>query len=81
MSDQISSTTGASTDAAPPPPHRDKKFTVLWGELKKAPLTAQFGLIVILCYIFAAVFAPVLTPYGEAEIVGQQFELMGEGFV
>ncbi len=38
-----------------------------WIELKKAPLTAWFGLIVIAAYIIVAVFAPWLAPYGEAD--------------
>jgi peptide/nickel transport system permease protein len=37
-------------------------------ELGKAPLTAWFGMIVIALYVFVAVFAPVLAPYGEAQI-------------
>ncbi len=81
MSDHNLPTIGASTDAIPPPPRRKKKLTDLWRELRNAPATARFGLVVILCYIFAAFFAPVLTPYGESEIVGDQFELIGEKFV
>ena len=50
-------------------------------EMKKAPWSAQFGLLVIVIYIFVAVFAPILTPYGESEIVGSEFEPWGEGFV
>ena len=49
--------------------------------LKKAPLTAWFGLLVIVFYIFVAIFAPVLTPYGESEVVGAEFEVWGEGFI
>jgi len=52
-----------------------------WKLLKSAPPTAIFGLVVIAVYIFVAVFAPVLTPYGESEIVGSSYELWGEGFV
>ncbi len=52
-----------------------------WKLLKSAPPTAIFGLVVIVVYIFVAVFAPVLTPYGESEIVGSAYELWGEGFV
>ncbi|MGI9390238.1 MAG: ABC transporter permease [Boseongicola sp.] len=37
-------------------------------ELKKAPLTAWFGMIVISAYVFVAVFAPLLAPFGEAEV-------------
>ncbi|MFP4043329.1 MAG: ABC transporter permease [Rhodosalinus sp.] len=44
-----------------------------WIELKKAPPTAIFGLIVILGYIVVALFAPWLAPYGEAAVVGQSY--------
>jgi len=48
--------------------------------LKSAPWSARFGLLVILFYVFIAVFAPVLTPYGETQIVGAEFELWGGDF-
>ncbi|MDB4053635.1 ABC transporter permease [Octadecabacter sp.] len=34
------------------------------------PLTAAFGILVILIYAFTAVFAGVIAPYGQAEILG-----------
>lgn len=37
-------------------------------ELRKAPYTAWFGMIVIAIYVFVALFAPILAPYGEAEV-------------
>lgn len=40
-----------------------------WIELRKAPITAWFGLIVISLYVFVALFAPLLAPYGEAEVL------------
>ena len=40
----------------------------IWRGLKSAPPTALFGMSVILIYIFFALFAPLLAPYGEAEI-------------
>lgn len=50
---------------------------VLSGETKKAiqtaPLTATFGLFIILVYIIAAIFAPWIAPYGESEIVGSSY--------
>jgi len=49
--------------------------------LKKAPPTAWFGFVVILFYVFLAVFAPVISPYGETEIVGEQFEPWGDQFL
>ena len=65
-----------SVDAMPPPPRRDeRKLAVAWRELKKAPLSAKIGLIIIVTYIFVALFAPVIAPYGESEIIGPQFEL------
>lgn len=39
-----------------------------WILLKKAPPTAWFGMIVFFCYMFVALFAPWLAPFGEAEI-------------
>lgn len=38
------------------------------------PLTASFGLLVILIYAFVAIAAPVLAPFPEREIVGGQFQ-------
>ena len=40
----------------------------IWIELKKAPLTAWFGLIVITVYCLVALFAPLIAPHGEAEV-------------
>ena len=36
---------------------------------RTAPLTASFGLLVIVIYILCAIFAPLIAPYGEAEIL------------
>ena len=36
--------------------------------LKKAPLTAWLGIVIIFSYFFVAIFAPFISPYGEAEI-------------
>ncbi|MCA1299361.1 ABC transporter permease [Stappia indica] len=41
--------------------------------LRTAPLTASFGLLVILVYVIAALFAPLIAPFGEREVVGGQF--------
>ncbi len=35
---------------------------------RQAPLTASFGILVILIYVICAIGAPVLAPYGEAEV-------------
>ena len=42
--------------------------------MRTAPLTAAFGILVIVIYIIAAIFAPVIAPYGEAEVVGSSFQ-------
>ncbi len=52
-----------------------------WRGFLKAPLSAKFGFLVIFLYVFVALFAPLLTPYGEAEIVGAEFELWGDEFL
>lgn len=48
--------------------------------LRKAPPTALFGMLVILFYVFLAIFAPEISPHGETEIVGDQFEPWGDAF-
>ena len=40
---------------------------------RTAPLTAGFGMLVIVIYVFVALFAPLIAPYAEREIVGAQF--------
>lgn len=47
---------------------RRTRLQRMWIDLKKAPPTAWFGLIVISTYMFVAVFAPLIAPHGEAEI-------------
>lgn len=42
--------------------------------LATIPATAWFGLVVIVLYLAAMVFAPMIAPYGETEIVGGRFE-------
>ncbi|MFJ2547755.1 ABC transporter permease [Pseudomonas sp. NPDC087612] len=49
--------------------------------LLRAPLSAQFGLLVIVAYILVAMFAPVLAPFGETEVVGEGFAPWGGQFL
>ncbi len=42
-------------------------------QLVRAPLSAKFGLLVIVLYVLVALFAPVLAPYGETQVVGDGF--------
>jgi peptide/nickel transport system permease protein len=41
--------------------------------LKSAPLSAKFGMFVIAFYVFCALFAPIIAPYNESEIVGKAY--------
>jgi len=66
------------------PPPKLARYTWLqsaWRELRRAPLTAWFGLIVILLYILTALFAPLIAPYPETEIVGGAYEGWGKQFI
>lgn len=49
----------------------------LWQNVKRtlasAPISAWFGMIVILVYAVCAIFAPWIAPYSESEIVGKQY--------
>lgn len=56
-------------------------FPAAWRALKRAPPSAWFGLTVIGIYLFVAVFAPLIAPYGEAEIVGGAYEEWGGDFL
>lgn len=49
--------------------------------LKSMPLTVWGGMIVVGFYLLVAIFAPFLAPYGQAEVVGDQYLPFGEGFV
>ena len=48
---------------------------------KNAPLTAWFGMIVILTYSFVAVFADFIAPYGEAEIFEISFAPWSDEYI
>lgn len=54
-------------------PKRRTRLQSAWRSLKKAPPTAWFGLFVITTYAIIAIFAPLVAPYGEADIVGDQY--------
>ena len=55
-------------------PKRRTRLQNAWRSLRKAPVTAWFGLFVISAYVIIAVFAPIVAPYGEADIVGDQYQ-------
>jgi peptide/nickel transport system permease protein len=41
--------------------------------IASAPFSAKFGMAVITLYLFCALFAPLLAPYSESEIVGKAY--------
>jgi peptide/nickel transport system permease protein len=43
-------------------------------EFRTMPLTAGFGLLMILIYILVAILAPVIAPFPETEIVGREYQ-------
>jgi peptide/nickel transport system permease protein len=47
----------------------------------RAPLSAKFGLLMIVLYVLVAVFAPVLAPFGETQVVGDGFAPWGGQFL
>ena len=49
--------------------------------MRNAPLTAAFGLFIIVVYVVAAVFAPVIAPFGEAEVVGSSYAPPDEAMI
>ncbi len=57
-----------------PPIIRRSRAERIWRDLRRAPLTAWFGLVVILAYVLTGVFAPFLAPYSETELVGGPFD-------
>ncbi|MEM8836936.1 MAG: ABC transporter permease, partial [Pseudomonadota bacterium] len=42
-------------------------------ELRTAPLTAAFGMFIIFTYAIAGIFAPVIAPFGESEVIASAF--------
>ena len=67
----------ASTAKAAPSISQRRQRSMLgntWRGFVKAPLSAKFGMLIIAVYVFAAIFAPALAPYGEAEVVGAGYQ-------
>ncbi|HIG77689.1 MAG TPA: ABC transporter permease [Candidatus Lambdaproteobacteria bacterium] len=48
--------------------------------ISSAPLSAKFGMLVVLIYSIVAIFAPFIAPYGEREILGRAFELWSDKY-
>ena len=49
--------------------------------LSKAPISAWFGMVVLFVYFFAAIFAPLIAPHGEAEIFPVAYAPWGDGHI
>jgi len=52
-----------------------------WRGLRRAPGSAWFGLLVIGGYVCLAALAPIIAPYGESQVVGNQYEAWGPRFL
>ena len=50
-------------------------------DFKKSPISARFGLFVIAIYIFVALFAPWLAPYGESQVFPAPYEPWSKEFI
>jgi peptide/nickel transport system permease protein len=71
----------AELSTAAPAPVGWAPLLAAWRALKHAPASAWFGLIVITIYLFFAIFAPLIAPYGEAEIVAGAYEPWGGDYL
>lgn len=45
----------------------------LLSQVARAPLSAKFGLLINVLYVAVALYAPLLAPYGETQVVGEGF--------
>jgi peptide/nickel transport system permease protein len=72
--------TGQMAEAALPPP-RKRWWQSIGRELRHAPLTAWFGLIVIAIYVILALFAPLIAPYAENDPAGPIYAPWSEEFL
>lgn len=53
-------------------------FVAVWKDLN---LSARIGLFIVLFFVFCAIFAPWLAPYGQSQIVGDVWEPLGGKFL
>jgi peptide/nickel transport system permease protein len=50
-------------------------------ELAKAPVSAFIGVVIVSTYLLVAAAAPIISPYGEAQIVGSQYDPWSSEFL
>ena len=60
---------------------RRTRMQRIWIDLKKAPPTAIFGMIVFTIYALVAIFAPMIAPYGQAEIFPEPYAVWSSDFL
>ncbi len=81
MADITNDPTALSADAAAPRVEQESRWVTVRRAFRTAPLTAWFGMIVIVLYILTAIFAPLIAPFGEKEIVGDAFDVPGDEYL
>ena len=73
MVDATNNPTALSADAEAPRVEQESRWVGVRRAFRTAPLTAWFGMLVILGYIVVALFAPAIAPHEETEIIGDSF--------
>ncbi|HET6160869.1 MAG TPA: ABC transporter permease [Dongiaceae bacterium] len=53
---------------------RRSKLGNAWRGFVKAPTSAKFGMLIIALYVIAAIFAPIIAPHGQAEVIGPGYQ-------
>lgn len=62
------------TSLSPTVPRRRTRSEVIRARLRESPCSAKFGMMVIAAYLVLAIFAPLIAPYGEAEVIGKAYQ-------
>jgi peptide/nickel transport system permease protein len=62
-------------------PARRNRMSAVRKTLRSMPLSAAFGLTVVIAYVLTALLAPWLAPHGEADIVGNSYDPWGASFL
>ncbi len=73
MADVTNDPMALSADAEAPRVEQESRWVTVRRAFRSAPLTAWFGMVVIVLYIVVAIFAPLIAPYDETEVVGDSF--------
>lgn len=68
MTNPTQSQVAATAIPAQAMPHRRSRISALLRDLRQAPFSVWAGLTVLALYLIAAIFAPWIAPYGEAQV-------------